>query len=160
MGLDMYLEAERYLSAYDFYDDHAERKQKLDSVIDNAGFPANMLDPETPSATVSINVAYWRKANAIHQWFVDNVQDGVDECQRSWVPKEKLIELRDLCNEVIADPRKAPELLPTQAGFFFGSTTYDEWYYQDLKSTVEQINRVLAAGDADVNFDIYYRASW
>ena len=23
-------------------------------------------------------IASWRKANAIHKWFVDNVQDGVD----------------------------------------------------------------------------------
>ena len=28
-------------------------------------------------------VAYWRKANAIHSWFVENCQDGVDECQYS-----------------------------------------------------------------------------
>ena len=25
-------------------------------------------------------IASWRKANAIHKWFVDNVQDGVDDC--------------------------------------------------------------------------------
>jgi hypothetical protein len=26
-------------------------------------------------------VACWRKANAIHQWFVGNVQRGKDDCQ-------------------------------------------------------------------------------
>ena len=24
---------------------------------------------------------YWRKANQIHKWFVDNVQGGIDDCR-------------------------------------------------------------------------------
>ena len=37
-------------------------------------------------------VGYWRKANQIHKWFVDNVQDGVDDCGEYKVTKEQLIE--------------------------------------------------------------------
>lgn len=48
------------------------------------------------------NVGYWRKANMIHKWFVDNVQGGVDECQVTQVSKEQLLSLIHLCEEVSA----------------------------------------------------------
>lgn len=30
---------------------------------------------------ITEEVGYWRKANAIHGWFVDNVQKGNDDCK-------------------------------------------------------------------------------
>lgn len=30
--------------------------------------------------SIMTEIAYWRKANHIHKWFVDNVQYGVDDC--------------------------------------------------------------------------------
>ena len=99
-------------------------------------------------------VGYWRKANAIHRWFVGNVQDGVDECQESYVEHGTLMELRDLCEAVLKRPADAPEILPTGEGFFFGGTEYDDWYLQGLKETIEIID------DLDENGDYYYRASW
>ena len=45
-------------------------------------------------------VGYWRKANAIHNWFVKNVQEGVDDCKDYYVSLESLKELLDLCLEV------------------------------------------------------------
>lgn len=51
---------------------------------------------------INENIGYWRKANAIHQWFVDNVQDGEDDCQyHREVTEDDLIELRDLCIDVV-----------------------------------------------------------
>jgi hypothetical protein len=50
--------------------------------------------------SVETEVAYWRKANAIHNWFVENVQNGVDECQESDISIDTLKRLRDLCIEV------------------------------------------------------------
>ena len=47
-------------------------------------------------------VAYWRKANAIHEWFVNHVQDGEDDCDyHDEVTKEILEELLDTCEEVL-----------------------------------------------------------
>ena len=40
-------------------------------------------------------MGYWRKANAVHNWFVDNVQDGNDGCKHYWVSKEDLQKLLD-----------------------------------------------------------------
>lgn len=60
---------------------------------------------------------------------------------------------------VIVDPSVAKELLPTQSGFFFGSTAYDEEYLDDLKKTVEICDRVLNDPALEMT-DLYYRASW
>ena len=94
------------------------------------------------SLQVQMTVAYWRKANAIHKWFVDNCQGGVDECQVSWVTREKLVELRDLC--VRASDDKDSTLLPTTSGFFFGSTEVDEFYWDDIADTALKLSAIIA----------------
>lgn len=105
-------------------------------------------------------VAYWRKANAIHQWFVDNVQNGKDDCDvHRELTKSDLLTLRDLAHEVLCDPDKAEELLPTQSGFFFGSTEYDEWYMEDLKSTIDQLDEIIKNTDFNTEA-LYYVSSW
>lgn len=53
----------------------------------------------------------------------------------------------------------AEKVLPTQAGFFFGSTEYDEWYYEDIKSTIDILEKVLAETDFE-NYQITYHSSW
>lgn len=50
--------------------------------------------------TVEEPVGYWRKANHIHNWFVENVQDGIDECQPTEVTAEQLEDLLDICKRV------------------------------------------------------------
>lgn len=100
-------------------------------------------------------VAYWRKANQIHGWFVDNIQGGVDECQESPVTREQLDELRQLCIEAI--DTKNPKLLEPRGGFFFGGTDIDNWYWEDLRGTIAQLNKVL---DLPEHLEIVYQASW
>lgn len=58
-------------------------------------------DREYPHRCVEEDVAYWRKANAIHNWFVQNVQDGEDNCGEYPVSKEKLLELLNAVNVVL-----------------------------------------------------------
>lgn len=53
-------------------------------------------------------VAYWRKANAIHDWFVQNVQNGEDDCGTYEVTRENLEELLYVC-EVVRDNSKLVE---------------------------------------------------
>jgi len=46
-------------------------------------------------------VGYWRKANQIHNWFVENIQDGIDDCDyHREVTREDLEELLDICERV------------------------------------------------------------
>jgi hypothetical protein len=105
--------------------------------------------------------AYWRKANAVHKWFVDNVQNGEDECRPHYVEREQLEELIDDCMLVIAtqDQELAEQVIPTASGFFFGSTVYDDIYYSDLKETVEMLEKVLEKyPDEETKF--IYQSSW
>jgi len=151
MGLDMYLTAKRHLSEYD------ESTKEVSETIGNLPYP--MFKAGMRVKEVSFEAMYWRKANAIHKWFVDKCQDGVDECQETYVDTIRLRELVDTCKIVLAKPKKAAELLPPSAGFFFGSIDLDEYYLNDLRSTVETLERILAAEDVD-KFDFYYQSSW
>lgn len=105
-------------------------------------------------------VGYWRKANQIHNWFVEHVQDGVDDCcYHHEVTKEDLEELLDTCHEVLCNHDLAELRLPTQCGFFFGCTEYDEYYFDDLKNTIDIITKILETTDFDKEM-IYYVSSW
>jgi hypothetical protein len=99
MGLDMYLRGKRYVSGYDFAP--ADDQQAYNNLV-RAFAVRGQIAPHTPSAEVSFTVAYWRKANAIHQWFVKNVQNGVDDCGSYYVEREQLIALRAECEKIIA----------------------------------------------------------
>lgn len=103
-------------------------------------------------------VMYWRKANAIHRWFVDNIQEGDDNCQESYFEKDQLKILLETINKVLENNKLAEELLPVQEGFFFGDTEYNEYYFQDLKDTKEMIEKELSIQNS--NAEYYYRASW
>lgn len=154
MGLDMYLSGKRFMSKYF----NAEDSDKIEAINEVFGIKGD-TDADYGAQEVKFRIAYWRKANQIHKWFVDNCQDGVDECQEAYVTREQLIELVDLCKKVLANRGKAEELLPVESGFFFGSTNYDEWYKQDLEYTVERIEKILA-DDALKNCDFCYQSSW
>jgi hypothetical protein len=154
MGLDMYLSAKKYLSKY--FD--AEDTGKINAINDIFGIVGEE-DGDYGAQEVTFRIAYWRKANAIHQWFVDNCQDGIDECQETFLPREKLQELMELCETIIADPKKARENLPTTSGFFFGSTEYDDYYLQDVQYTADRLKKIL--NDEALNkCHFYYQSSW
>ena len=56
-----------------------------------------------PYKSITEEVGYWRKANQIHSFFVDKVQDGEDDCDyHHEVTKEVLEELLDTCETVLA----------------------------------------------------------
>ena len=153
MGLDMFLNAKRYLSEWD-----KEEKSIRDSISPLVPNLGKMVIKE-----IVAEAAYWRKANAIHSWFVENVQDGKDECVEHYVGREQLKELIETCKMVLADrdnpiSSKAEKLLPTQSGFFFGDTEYDEYYFQDLQGTIDQLEPLLT--EEYKNWEFYYRSSW
>ena len=93
MGLDMYLTAKK-----DFYPDFGDDKEKnrkaFSKLLSGAGITVNEIDSEFPTADVSFKVGYWRKANAIHAWFVKHCQAGVDDCNSHSVSRENLIKLK------------------------------------------------------------------
>lgn len=239
MGLDMHLQAEKYVSKTDVNWQGKTRKDKPNKtyrqIIKAMGAEGFADTDDLSSLTVKLNVGYWRKANAIHQWFVENVQEGVDDCGHYYVKLEQLAELRDICQRILDagkekkknsdenditvqldevleaqvesalsdngpkvehplgglgvefvvtdDPdllaqidawneqnppqlmtydqvELAEELLPTQSGFFFGSTEYDQGYIWDLENTIEICNRVLNNLPEKSGWYLYYHSSW
>jgi len=107
----------------------------------------------------SEEICYWREANAIHRWFVENVQNGEDDCDFYKVTREQLEELLWTCKKVKENPELASKLLPTMDGFSFGSIEYDEWYFRKLDETIEQLEKVLEEVDFD-KYDVIYHSSW
>lgn len=161
MGLDMYLSAEHRL--FSLRDNNglaravnAAVNQHLEE--QGSAFRAGTINNGVGSC-VRVDAAYWRKANAIHKWFVDNVQDGTDDCERYYVSREQLADLAKLCAvEIKAYDNGSPgEFLPTMDGFFFGSTNYDEWYRNDLEETIRMIENALQLPEG---WEFYYQSSW
>jgi hypothetical protein len=154
MGLDMYLSAEKFVSGYDHIKD-----ENFEKILDLMNI--DRKDVEN-SATVNITIGYWRKANAVHNWFVQNVQNGVDNCQRSYVSPSKLMELRDAAQAALnklndGDDEGAVEILTPTAGFFFGGTDADDYYKRDLVETIKIIDKCVQKFHG---YDIYYQSSW
>lgn len=162
MGLDMYLKKKTYVKNWDHYS--PEQRKEVTVKVGDKLHPK--IKPERVSYIIE-DVGYWRKFNALHQWFVDNCQNGVDECQESYVGSSKLKVLLDEVLKPIKEAHAsgdmenavqlAEDLLPTQEGFFFGGTDYSDWYFKDVYETVELIEKLL---EEDPDGDYFYQSSW
>ena len=181
MGLDMYLYRKTYVG-----NQYRKPENKVQVIIpeNNEGwfFIDKKFFNQDKIAYIVEEVAYWRKANSIHNFFVEEVQDGIDDCKEYYVEKEVLQKLINFCKEDIKMIESKPctteiytdifseeekeyknydvdkELLnlqPTQ-GFFFGSYDINEFYVNDLKETIEMISPLLE----DKRNDYFYRSSW
>jgi hypothetical protein len=181
MGLDMYLRRHSYVKNWEHQ--KPEEKHKITVKKDNK--IRKDIKPERISYVVE-EVAYWRKFNALHNWFIQNCADGEDNCRPVYVEKSNFVELLNNLRqvkesldkspkkmvsvasgwangektfedvEVFEDTSVAEELLGTASGCFFGSTDYDKWYYDDVVKTIAIIEEVVA----DETGDYYYEASW
>jgi len=145
----MYLTRKEYVKDWDHTP--KEKRKNVEVFMNGKKIDTKKLD------YLEFEVIDWRKVNHIHKWFVDNCQDGIDDCSIAFVPTDKLKELVDLCEYVLKDKEKAEELLPTQEGFFFGPTEYDEYYFEALEETVYVIDKELREHPDD---EYIYHSSW
>lgn len=163
----LYIRKNEYCSKY-YKDEGIDFKLELPK--DVSRFFPNLTDL-TVSRTTDYRVGYWRKANAIHNWILENCAardkwaDPIDDCRPIEIPLEKLEELLDTCKEVLEDHSLAKKLLPTLDGFFFGSTEYDEWYFRTIEATIDIIVPVIKfmkhmSEIKDYTWSIIYQASW
>lgn len=149
MGLDMYLTKKVYVGANYEHNNISgsveifKNREKIDIDFSKISY-------------IEEAAGYWRKANEIHKWFVDNVQEGVDNCGDYYVSTEDMQKLLNVVNIILEDNNKASELLPTQSGFFFGGTEYDEWYFRDLNQTKTILEKAIESD----NGEFYYHSSW
>lgn len=175
MGLDMFLERKK-MAYWHGRESWNEENQNPHGLPDGIFFE---------SSEVTQCVAHWRKANQIHSYFVNTIGYGKDDCEPIHVEKENIEKLLKICkillnllSETVNDPElyekivsmgvvwNAPaelenfckEMLPTQDGFFFGDTRYNESYFYDLKSTMEMLSVVFEKWDDE--WEYKYVASW
>jgi hypothetical protein len=64
----------------------------------------------------------------------------------------------DTCKKIKANPDLAESLLPPVEGFFFGSTEIDEYYWEDIDSTIKQLEKAMEKYDDKWSFE--YSSSW
>ena len=101
---------------------------------------------------------------AIYDGYTDGTHWNGWACP--WFTKETALEIADAHWEniyedgyIITNPELAAKLLPTQSGFFFGGTDYDEYYMEDVKYTFELLPKIISETDFDKQV-ISYRSSW
>lgn len=106
-------------------------------------------------------VAYWRKANQIRQWFVNHIREFCPSDNEEYykVTKKLLEKLIEDCNYVLDNHDEAENILPSSSGFFFGNTDYDEYYFNQLENTIEMCEKVINETDWD-NEVVVYTESW
>ena len=158
MGLDMYLSANFSARAFvwpenmnsDSYitNEFIERSDSIDETIAAQGLPTDLpIEHQWNHYSVSYPVAKWRKANAIHKWFIDNCNDGRDNsCDDIYVNIDHLKELLATIKLILKskDRKKAAtEHLPPCSGFFYGSTDIDNYYFQDLEYTQRRLEAII-----------------
>ena len=155
MGLDMYLFGTKNFSVFtrNSVKPPLEKTFEFTSLINNHGMENAPLDYDTPWSNYDIKfpIMYWRKSNQIHQWFVQNVQAGTDNCAEYSVGIDQLRLLSKTIEPALVSTAAASELLPTTEGFFFGSQEYDSYYFEDLKQTKEKIDSLIAYQTAAID---------
>lgn len=99
MGLDQYITIRHKSTnnAYKKYDEY----WKMDKEERNG-----IREPKEPCK--DITVAYFRKHNMIHGWFVKNVQNGNDDCGRYEITVSQLKFLLAICERVMSYVTKTP----------------------------------------------------
>ena len=161
------------------------KKQYQVNVLED-GKPKLGVTPEKIKG-IEIDVAYWRKFNALHSWFVNNYANGVDDCRPVYVSEDTLVELVGVLRnvkekldnsklvkktiktwngeideiDVYECEEEVTELFSPQSGFFFGSTEINEWYKNDVIYAIEVFEEILKEEELNGNDgEYYYEASW
>lgn len=173
MGLDMYLTGKKFFGGkYNEKEEFVELKRKAKWEEKEKVLKVNVKD----IGSIVFDFGYWRKANAIHKWFVDHCWDGKYEDYKGeeiYVSKEQLEELRDLCIEVKAEILKKKtfatkkkvidKMLPMQDGFFFGYDNTEnglEYYLAVLNDTIKILDDTVKKIHLYDTDEICYSASW
>ena len=187
MGLDMYVnirhkDTQSKLDVYKAWEQKYSYEE-FQRLTEEQKEEYRNSEPEYDENMYGKELMYWRKANQIHNWFVQNCQNGVDDCEYYAITVADLLKLKEVCEKILTMTEKrkamrytsysatekeevdvlyltpegveyASEHLPSRGGFFFGSTEYDDWYVLQLKDTVEQINDTLDTLNCEYGFAI------
>ena len=131
MGLDMYLEGDKFLA----------------------------MDWENPENTPTedgyrltsrtVRLGYWRKHPNLHGYIVNNFADGVDQCQRIDLGEEDIEKIIDAV---------ARDDLPHTEGFFFGVSDGSE--REETLRIFRDALQWLRITEPNIFRSVHYEASW
>ena len=138
----MYLSAKRYLFSFNEHD-----KALADKIDAEVG--ASSLGHTNE---IRKEAFYWRKAWAIHHWFVMNAQNGEDDCKEYWVERYKLQELLDTLKKVEENPSLAEDILPLQSDDDEGK----EWELDQIRRTIPALDKLINDESLKEKWDFYY----
>ena len=82
----------------------------------------------------SKKLAYFRKVNFLISFIEDYYAIGVGNGKDIEIDKDCITELYIRCAQVLQNHSLAEKLLPTQEGFFFGNTDYNDNYFHDVEN--------------------------
>lgn len=106
---------------------------------------------------ITETIGQWRKAQTIHNWFVNNIQGGEDDCREYIVDSYNLEKLLKICENVKKNPKMAHKFLKVDNYTKFDETIYDQYYFQDIEDTIKILKEAIIEAQ---NADIYYSSSW
>ena len=150
MGLDMFFYASRPGATMK---QAVERERELNE-LDWDEWMAVRESDEYPI----LGMGYLRKANQVFNW-IDREVGDIEDCEPLPMSESDVRRLKGAAVEVIAMPWRAAKLLPTTAGFFFGSQEYDDGYFADLRETSSICSKILDEVDFD-DQDVWFYAWW
>lgn len=153
MGLDIYF----YKVKKSDFDKYQEDLERWDKGLDNwtSSHDVHNLSDEEKSALnglynrqprlPSMWDAYFRKVNFLLGFF-----DYEENCSNVYFGPGWVTALVDYCERVLKDHSLADVLLPTETGFFFGGTDYDEWYFKDVKQVYDTFKDLTFRDDEGI----------
>lgn len=156
MGLDIHLYRKIEHDEYVFYDDDEEDIIKISEMLTSNNSPLegkelfkyhndnDRYGIYYPSYTITKKtpVGYWRNANHIFDWIINNVYEEENDAQDIDISFDQLITLKDLCKKVIKYPKEANDILPVSHVQLFKIEKYTEVYFDILKDTIEIIENI------------------
>ena len=161
MGLDMYM----FKCKAPAYIDVCSEKRKVVKLCQEA--LDNMAYERAQSECISF-VDYWRYANQIYRWFLENTEVEYEDSGPYRIKWEELLLLKATCRQVLesgVDKNGEPvaavceKLLPTLDGPCFGDTHYDANYFEEIRLTHDLLVELLETSDWDEEVILLY-ADW
>lgn len=125
MGLDQYITIRHKStnSAYEKWKNYWNLSEKERE---------NVRAPKEPSK--DLIVGYFRKHHSIHKWFVNNIQNGNDDCGRYKISVKDIETLKELCEEIMTHVTKEKP----EPKFYMGINGQIEEVWQYDKYTVDE----------------------
>ena len=152
MGLDIRFEkAKRHR-----VEETEERRNEIKKEFENANSSVKKfrsLKNEYDELNPWQEVAYFRKVNFLLPFF-----EYGENCSRLEIDGYKIDELLVKCKQVLEDHSLAETLLPTQRGFLFGNTEYNDWYFDDVKEVYDKFSEI--AEDFNSDEDMLSMVCW